>query len=113
MAVMISSSEKGEERSWSESVVSDELECGVITGWSSMGITSMSTWQFTTSWKCSAQWFNLSLSLCRVLPTFAIRMDEEGLENFFVKDASPLSIDTVQTPLLGIPVGKCTCNPPV
>ena len=66
--------------------VSDEVECGVIMGKTSMGITSMSTWQFTTSCvKCSAQQFNLSLLLCRVLPSLATRVDEVALENFFCK----------------------------
>ena len=84
--MMIFFSERGKERSWSERVVSDKVECGVLTGRSSMGITSMSTWQFTTSCvKCSAQRFNLSLLLCKVLPSLATRVDEAGLENFFCK----------------------------
>ena len=40
MAV-ISSSESGEERSWFERVVSNEVQCGVITGKSSMGMASL------------------------------------------------------------------------
>ena len=45
----------------------------------------MLLWQFTTAWKCSAQRFNLSPSLCRTLPSLATRLDEAGLENFFPK----------------------------
>ena len=89
IAVMISSSDRGEDRSWSERVVSDE-ECGVTMGRSSMGMASMSIWQFTTSWKCSAQRFNLSPLLCRTLPSLATRLDEAGLENVFPKRRRPL-----------------------
>ena len=87
IAVMISSSVRGEDRSWSERVESDEggWGWGVIMGRSSLGMTSMSIWQFTTSWKCSAQRFNLSPSLCRILPSLATRLDEAGLKNFFPK----------------------------
>ena len=60
-------------------------ECGVTTGRSSMGMTSMSIWQFTTSWKWSAQRFNLSSLLCRTLLSLATRLDEAGLENFLPK----------------------------
>ena len=50
-----------------------------------MGMTSMSIWQFTTSWKWSAQRFNLSSLLCRTLLSLATRLDEAGLENFLPK----------------------------
>ena len=79
IAVMTSSSERGEERSWSKRVVPDKVECGVIMGRSSMGMTSVLTWQFTTSWKHSAQQFNLSLPLCRVLLSLATRVDDRRL----------------------------------
>ena len=83
IAVMISS-ERGEDRSWSERVMSGD-ECGVTMGSSSMGMTSMSIWQLATSWKSSAQWFNLFPSLYRTLPSLATRLDEAGLENFSPK----------------------------
>ena len=88
-AVMISSSERGEDRSLSERVMSDE-GCGVTMGRSSKGMTSVSIWQFTTSWKCSAQRFNLSPSLCRTLPSLATRLDEAGLQNFFPRRSRSL-----------------------
>ena len=55
------------------------------TGRSSMGTTSALTWQFTTPSKCLAQWINLSLSLCKLVPSSATRVDEAGLENFFCR----------------------------
>ena len=50
-----------------------------------MGTTAVLTWQFTTSSKCSTQRFNLSLSLCKMVPSSATRVDKAGLENFFCK----------------------------
>ena len=47
--------------------------------------TSTSIWQFTTSLKCSAQWFNLSPSLCNVVPSLATRINEEGFQSFLWK----------------------------
>ena len=85
MAVQISSSERGEDKSSSDEEVSEEAPNGETMGRSLSGTTSLSTWQFTTSSKCSAQRFSLSSSLCRVVPSLAIKVDEAGLENVFCR----------------------------
>ena len=59
-------------------------------GRSSMWVTSISVWQFTTSWKCSVQRFNLSPLLCRIPASLANRLDEAGLENVFPKRSRSL-----------------------
>ena len=57
MAVTISPSERGADIFSSLIKVSDETNDGETMGKSSQGMTSISTWQFITSSKCSAQQF--------------------------------------------------------
>ena len=85
MAVTISSSEREADISSSFIEVSDETNNGETMGRFLQGMTSISTYQFITSSKCSAQQFSLFPSLCRVIPSLATSMEEAGLENFFFK----------------------------